>query len=488
MGILSNNNYSNDYSYNEDYFDINNKEENENNFLFNLNDSGSFASFLNIKRERPEDFQHFCENEISRDNQLLNADKNINNNPEKKINPHNNNDGFENKKQNNIIIQKELNCKNINLNKKINILKLNVEKNENYNDKVFDTFINAIKQNEKINLFINKIIKNIFDVNESSSKNIDYTQIIKNISQIIKFYTIKRVKLKEKEQKEKNIESFNDIKLFNNIPQKSDFNMNYKLAQNKSNKSNIKFNNLEEKKTSENSNKENNLNLEIIIINRKDNLFERYKSMIIDSFIDNFNNLIDEKNKIPKKIDNFLNTIKGKSDNLKFFNTSFENNFIFFGKKSSIIQKIIIKAINNIRKVDNKEVITLIEKTPSQYIKELINKEKKGAEFFGKDILEKIKKTQCDKCKIILDDLFEKKNLVGLITLAEFVEKNNKDDYIRIKDPKKFEERVKKIKNYENISLLLTKNESKKIYERLEILHSFAINPDLYIKNMKEKI
>jgi len=487
MGIISNNNYLNGDSYNEGYFDINNIEENENNFSFNLDDSKSFTSFLNKKRERTGGTQNFWENETSRNIQLLNEDNNNNNILEKKINPKNNvNDAFDNKEQNNIIIKKELNSKNINLNKNKKIIKLNVEKVDNYNDQVFDSFINAIKLNEKTNLFINTIVRNIYDGNVNDSKNVDYNQVIKNTSQIIKFYTTKKTKLKDKKEDKKIIDIFNNIKLFNNIPQKSDFNMNYELSQNKSNKPSTQFNNLEEKKTSDNSNKENNLDLEINIINRQDNLFERYKSMLIDIFIDEFNRLVEEENKFPKKVDNFLNIIKGKSDNIKFFNTSFENNFILFGKKSSIIQKIILKAIKNIRQVDNKEVIELIEKTPSQYIKDLINDEKKGTEFFGKDILEKIKKTQCDKCKIILNDFIEKKNLVGLITLAEFVEKNN-DDYIRIKDLQKFEERVKKIKNYENVSLLLTKNEIKKIHERFKILYSFAISPDLYLKNLKEK-
>ena len=54
--------------------------------------------------------------------------------------------------------------------------------------------------------------------------------------------------------------------------------------------------------------------------------------------------------------------------------------------------------------------------TLSQYIQNN-NKE----EFFTKDINEKIRKTENDKCKMILFDMFEKKNLVGLIILSEFV-------------------------------------------------------------------
>ena len=79
------------------------------------------------------------------------------------------------------------------------------------------------------------------------------------------------------------------------------------------------------------------------------------------------------------------------------------------------------------------------EKNYLKYKLENFGKEKDKETFFAKDIDEKIKKTKTDKCKMILYDMFKKKNFVNLIILAEYVEKNNDDNYIRIKNLEEFE-------------------------------------------------
>ena len=123
--------------------------------------------------------------------------------------------------------------------------------------------------------------------------------------------------------------------------------------------------------------------------------------------------------------------------------------------------------------------------TPSKYIAEKYEKDKET--FFAKDIGEKIKKTKTDKCKMILYDMFKKKNFINLIILAEYVEKNYKNRYIRIKNLEEFEKKVKSLEGYENINLELTSKENDRIKERIKILKEFADDPFSYLDALKER-
>ena len=229
---------------------------------------------------------------------------------------------------------------------------------------------------------------------------------------------------------------------------------------------------LEEQQTQYYTNIKNNLNLEIDINNRFDNLFERFKSIILDFFINEFNDLVKEENKLSKNNGKFLVNIKGKPDNKNFLKSSF----------AEIFEKYCIIELDSRCGNENEMVIDLIKKTPFKYIKE-----KDKETFFAKDIGEKIKKTKTDKCKMILYDMFKKKNFINLIILAEYVEKNYKNRYIRIKNLEEFEKKVKSFEGYENINLELTSKENAKIKERIKILKEFADDPFSYLDALKER-
>ena len=232
------------------------------------------------------------------------------------------------------------------------------------------------------------------------------------------------------------------------------------------------FEQSEEKPTAENSNKENEQNFEIVINNRKDNLSKRFNSITIESFIDKINNnLVEKENKLSKNNGDFQSKIKGMN-NEDFLEISFND----------IFKKYVgIDLISRFSK-ENKGVIDLINMTPSEYIAE-----KDEETFFDKDIDEKIKKIKTSKCKMILYDMVKNKNLRGLIILAEFVEKNNDDNYIRIKNLEEFEKKVKSFEGYENINLELTSDENNKINERKEILKEFAKEVKRRNENKKKK-
>lgn len=107
--------------------------------------------------------------------------------------------------------------------------------------------------------------------------------------------------------------------------------------------------------------------------------------------------------------------------------------------------------------------------------------------IFEDDEKETIKTTKTDKCKRILYDMFKNKKLKNLILLAEFVDKNNEDWYIRIKNLEEFEKKVKTFEGYYNFNLELTKDENAKIKERIEILKGFANNPSSHLNKLKKR-
>lgn len=111
-----------------------------------------------------------------------------------------------------------------------------------------------------------------------------------NVYRIILSCVREKDKLNEKEKKKENKEpsNFNNIKTntIGILPEKNDLDkknfININVNKNKRKKiDSTKFEVQEEKSTAENSNKENNLNQKKNVINRKDNLFERFKSIVV---------------------------------------------------------------------------------------------------------------------------------------------------------------------------------------------------------------
>lgn len=83
--------------------------------------------------------------------------------------------------------------------------------------------------------------------------------------------------------------------------------------------------------------------------------------------------------------------------------------------------------------------------------------------------------------------MFKNKKLKNLILLAEFVDKNNEDWYIRIKNLEEFEKKVKTFEGYDNFNLKLTEDENAKIKKRIEILKDFEKDPFKYLNDLDER-
>ena len=234
-------------------------------------------------------------------------------------------------------------------------------------------------------------------------------------------------------------------------------------------------------------NKENNLIIEINIENRKDNLFDRLKTMINDYFIYIFNTKVSKENKLPLIKYNYLSKIKGKPDNIKFLQNSFIKNFSHFGKESA--QKERIQAIiNNLNKAKekNKEAIEYLEKPFIHFINEILKKEETRNKLFDDDRKMKVEELENNKCRKVIASLQENNNKEALVILDKYIKKN-KNNYINIKDANEFKEAVNKIKGYENFCLDLTEKEKEKINERILILENLAENPMLYLNMVKQR-
>ena len=242
----------------------------------------------------------------------------------------------------------------------------------------------------------------------------------------------------------------------------------------------------EEEENRINCSDEENIENNQIKGNRIDNLFDRLKTMIQIFFIFIFNSLVKDEYKIPERINNCLNKIKSKSNYIKFMQSSFKNNLTYFTKEdkksnkfeyiSNIIQKIELNPENN------KEAINLLNKTPLVLLKEILRNKEQRQKFFKLDIDMVLSRIKNRKCRNIVNKSQELKNIKGLVW------KNN--IYTKIKDANKFKEKVNKLKNYENFSLDLTEDETKKIEERNIILKNLAENPMTYlllIKGRKER-
>ena len=392
------------------------------------------------------------------------------------------------------------------------IVRLTPEQIQNNEPIVYENFLEAINNNKnnnnKINNYLNTEFGNLLKKKNISNKNNglneltpnDYIKLVlknsgnvynkdigRNVYRIFLFFdrVNKKLNEKEKENKHEIKKEKEELIPFNNIntnsigisPEKNDLdnkNIIY-INVNKNKRKRIdstNFEQSEEKPTAENSNKENEQNFEIVINNRKDNLSKRFNSITIESFIVEINNnLVEKENKLSKNNGDFQSKIKGMN-NEDFLEISFND----------IFKKYVgIDLISRFSK-ENKGVIDLINMTPSEYIAE-----KDEETFFDKDIDEKIKKIKTSKCKMILYDMVKNKNLRGLIILAEFVEKNNDDNYIRIKNLEEFEKKVKSFEGYENINLELTSDENNKINERKEILKEFAKEVKRRNENKKKK-
>ena len=137
----------------------------------------------------------------------------------------------------------------------------------------------------------------------------------------------------------------------------------------------------------------------------------------------------------------------------------------------------------------HKEAIDLLEKSPLEFIYEILSNEEKKEIFFDKDKQMKVKEVQNKKCRIILSDLEQSNNSDNLLQLRGFTKKKydyNNKDYITFYNIGQFLKSLKELE-YDGFSLELTNNEKKKIGERLEILENLARDPMLYLSSIVER-
>ena len=161
-------------------------------------------------------------------------------------------------------------------------------------------------------------------------------------------------------------------------------------------------------------------------------------------------------------------------------------------KEKEIIEALIKRLYNE--KEKNKEAIDLLEKSPLEFIYEVLSNEEKKEIFFDRDRQMKVKEVQNKKCRIILSDLEQSNNSEILFQLRGFIKKKydyNQKDYITFYNIGQFLKSLKEL-GYDGFSLELTNNEKKKIEkkkigERLEILENLARDPMLYLSSIVER-
>ena len=206
--------------------------------------------------------------------------------------------------------------------------------------------------------------------------------------------------------------------------------------------------------------------------NRKDNLSNRLKTMILYGFAREFN----QNNfgfKFPKKPKSESNAKINEETNSGFFQTNFEN---FYYENNLQIKG------NNTNNSHNKneenfnlleEANKLLKMTKLEFLRFIMNDNIKRENFFEMDKNEQIEKYQNLKCRNLALNLFKTKNFDGLILLINFIIIDQKL-YWRINNAKLFENTIRTLNGFEDFSLMLTINEMKEIDERINKLKAIA--------------
>ena len=336
-------------------------------------------------------------------------------------------------------------------------------------------------------------IKEILSKNLPEENEINNNEIVKailNFYELIKsmehreFLESKRKKKKKTKPNNSNSKDFNIIN--NNINQdifknKDDIIQNSFVGP-ESNKNNIIFNKIiynESSTTNENSEKKSKNKDDILKDNREDNLFNIVMTLLLSSFINEFNE-INEKYELKKPKD-IKNDYINQESKLAFLKSNFCS---FVDKCQKILKE---KKNQNSEKSENqKKVEELMNMTKLKYLEKI--REDKGEKLFDEDKNEQIKKYQNLKCKNKIFEFYQSKNIEGLFLLLNFVS-INKERYIDISN-EKIEEFIKIIHKYEgseDFSIKLSDNENKDIENRLVKLNKIAQNPIEYLDDIKPR-
>ena len=337
--------------------------------------------------------------------------------------------------------------------------------------------------------YIKEILsKNLPEENEINNN--DIVKAILNFYELIKsmehreFLESKRKKKKKTKPNNSNSKEFDIIN--NNINQDI-FKNKDDIIQNpfvglESNKNNIIFNKIidnERSTTNENSEKKSKNKDDILKDNREDNLFNIVMTLLLSSFINEFNE-INEKYELKKPKD-IKNDYINQESKLAFLKSNFCS---FVDKCQKILKE---KKNQNSEKSENqKKAEELKNMTKLKYLEKI--REDKGEKLFDEDKNEQIKKYQNLKCKNKILEFYQSKNIEGLFLLLNFVS-INKERYIDIPN-EKIEEFIKiihKCEGSEDFSIKLSDNENKDIENRLVKLNKIAQNPIEYLDDIKPR-
>jgi len=264
------------------------------------------------------------------------------------------------------------------------------------------------------------------------------------------------------------------------------------------------------------------INFEITKINRKDNLFNRLKTMIILAFEKEFNEKnntykfpikqksieLEEKKKEKqhpekakksgkdkqkqenKKIIKEEKNEKQKSNkkiniqtDKKFIQSNFEE--ITQKLKNQLLESNNVKNIEELK--ETPEATKLMEMSKEDYLKNIMNDEVKKEKFFRDDTEEQEENYRKTKCKKMAIEIFNSENLDGLILLTKIMT-YDQDNYIKIPDAEKFQKTIQKLSGYETFSLKLSEKETEEIKKRKEKLIKIAKNPMGYLSEKSPKI
>ena len=365
---------------------------------------------------------------------------------------------------------------------------LNISFKEIYENKEENKEVISLLDKNGLQYIKEILSKNLPEENEINNN--DIVKAILNFYELIKsmehreFLESKRKKKKKTKPNNSNSKEFDIIN--NNINQDI-FKNKDDIIQNpfvglESNKNNIIFNIIidnERSTTNENSEKKSKNKDDILKDNREDNLFNIVMTILLSSFINEFNE-INEKYELkrPKDIKNdYIN----QESKLAFLKSNFCS---FVDKCQKILKE---KKNQNSEKSENqKKAEELKNMTKLKYLEKI--REDKGEKLFDEDKNEQIKKYQNLKCKNKILEFYQSKNIEGLFLMLNFVS-INKERYIDISN-EKIEEFIKIIHKYEgseDFSIKLSDNENKDIENRIIKLNKIAQNPIEYLDDIKPR-
>ena len=349
-------------------------------------------------------------------------------------------------------------------------------------DDKYNNFIKFLKAKKLEYYFENK--SSIIEIDETKEENISayntavnkksvekknkaYEEIIRKLIKLIRIITKPSKKKKGKNTKNEN---YNGGYLGINNE-----NLNELIDQNILNFQNNGKNQLSEIKKDciMTSTKENSNILQNPVKERKENLFYVFKTWVINSFINDFNN-INKYYQIKRKKANEENEEKTiNEDNInttKQLKIECEKEFLIKSFEDFVnkgCRKIYLVDPKNIKgKEESDDAEKLMKLTKIKYIKEKLDIKK----FLKEDEVKKISKYQNEKCRNILKELYANKDLKGLIILNKFLKLDN-NGHIRINKKDEFKSAIKDLYDNNIFDIDLTEEEKDDIKNRKNILN-----------------